>query len=540
MSGLYFETATAVEPPHPNRNDVACFIGYVARRKGAALPASTLAELRAGGWVDGPWQRDAQSVADLEQLPVTIESWTAFDQLFAWDQRPLSEGQAAVCACYLGVAVRSFFATGGRRAVIIRVADPWPYVEADAQHQAKRIERLRRLLPGFPNVSFPLNPKQPTTSLPLDPYNPSTWQGLQHLYGLAQVSMVCLPDLPDLLSVSLVPSPAPLEAPAFPEVFVECSDNEPPLLVDRGLQRLSAPRCDNNGFALWALSIRLIRDVLKRYRPDSFLVGTIPFPHAEAGISRDGSAAHAEVDMLGFLRSVGGLDQPEDTNGNGPTPSTFSQLAYPWLRTRRSSDLPENIEPPDGLLAGLLAANALRRGTFRSVAGSLLPDVVETKPPLAWGVGPDSPAQQLAEWVCLIAPEPDGIAVQSDVTTSSDIAWRSGGARRLMDAVLRAARAAGDDYVFEPNGPRLWSRVQRGMEELLSGFWREGGLGGSSLDEAFSVRCDRSTMSQNDVDGGRIIVLITVLPVAAVERITIVLKLEGGGSGVQTDLREVA
>ena len=540
MSGLFFETATAIEPAHPNRNDVACFIGYVARRKGVALPASTLAELRAGGWVDGPWRREAQSVADLGQLPVTVESWTAFDQLFAWDQRPLSAGQAAYCASYLGAAVRSFFATGGRRAVVIRVADPWPYVEADAHHQAKREERLRQLLPGFPAVSLPLDLNKPTKPLPLDPYNPSTWLGLQHLYGLTQVSMVCLPDLPDLLSVSLVSNPAPLAAPAFPEVFVECSENEPALPTDTGLQRLSAPRCDNNGFALWTLSIRLIRGFLKHYRPDSFLVGAIPFPHAEVGVWGGGGAAYAEVDMLGFLRSVGGLDQPEDTNGNGPTPSTFSQLAYPWLRSRRSSDLPENIEPPDGLLAGLLAANALRRGTFRSVAGSLLPDVVETKPPLAWGVGPDSPAQQLAEWVCLIAPEPDGIALQSDVTTSIDIAWRSGGARRLMDAVLRAARSAGDDYVFEPNGPRLWNRVQRGMEELLSGFWREGGLGGSSLEDAFSVRCDRSTMSQNDLDGGRIIVLITVLPVAAVERITIILKLEGGGSGVQTKLREVA
>ena len=50
--------------------------------------------------------------------------------------------------------------------------------------------------------------------------------------------------------------------------------------------------------------------------------------------------------------------------------SAFVQLGWPWLATRRAADLPETLEPPDGLLAGLIAASALARGTFRSVAGT--------------------------------------------------------------------------------------------------------------------------------------------------------------------------
>ena len=43
------------------------------------------------------------------------------------------------------------------------------------------------------------------------------------------------------------------------------------------------------------------------------------------------------------------------------------------------------------------------------------------------------------------------------------------------------------------------------------------------------MRCDRSTMSQNDLDSGRMVAQITVLPVAAVERITVVLALSASG-----------
>ncbi|MCB1899146.1 MAG: hypothetical protein KDH16_07650, partial [Rhodocyclaceae bacterium] len=100
----------------------------------------------------------------------------------------------------------------------------------------------------------------------------------------------------------------------------------------------------------------------------------------------------------------------------------------------------------------------------------------------------------------------------------------------------------GEAALFEASGPALWQRVTRSIEQLLSAFWREGGLGGATPAEAFSVRCDRSTMSQNDLDNGRLRAEVSILPVAAVERITVVLDLTGGGAAAALDeqLREVA
>lgn len=109
----------------------------------------------------------------------------------------------------------------------------------------------------------------------------------------------------------------------------------------------------------------------------------------------------------------------------------------------------------------------------------------------------------------------------------------------MLASLIRAARATGEAELFGANGPALWTRVQRHLEGLLTAYWQEGGLGGTSPDEAFEVRCDLSTMSQNDLDAGRMVARITVLPVAAVERITVVLALSASGQ-ILGDVREVA
>src|SRR5690606_7311737 len=98
--------------------------------------------------VDGPWRRGAAELRALDNLPVTVESWEAFTALFDWRSRPLSAGDGATCASYLGAAVRRFFAQGGRRAVVVRAGDPWPYLESPGTRAANRSARLGGLLPN--------------------------------------------------------------------------------------------------------------------------------------------------------------------------------------------------------------------------------------------------------------------------------------------------------------------------------------------------------------------------------------------------------
>ncbi len=108
-----------------------------------------------------------------------------------------------------------------------------------------------------------------------------------------------------------------------------------------------------------------------------------------------------------------------------------------------------------------------------------------------------------------------------------------------MATLLRAARLRGEGVLFDSNGPTTWERLRRSYEDLLTGFWRAGALAGASTAEAFSVRCDRSTMTQNDLDNGRLVTEITVWPARSIERITVVLALASAGLG-ESAVREVA
>jgi phage tail sheath protein FI len=312
------------------------------------------------------------------------------------------------------------------------------------------------------------------------------------------------------------------------------------LRKDNALARVAAPRCESSGYAAWRLAISAARDFLARRRRDCLLIGALPLPERDARRPSFTGPVYAESEFLAFLRRVSVLE-PEGAREAPPASagSAFVQLAWPWLATRRSLDLPETLEPPDGVLAGTIAAAALERGTFRSVAGTPLPEVLAATPVPAWGLGPDSAAARLAERACTIAREPEGWTLVSDVTTSPDPAWRPAAVSRLVASVLRAARGLGEGLDFELNVPGLWARLRRAMESLLTDYWREGGLQGASSADAFEVRCDRSTMTQNDIDSGRLVAEVTLVPAAAVERITVVLALEAGAAA-SVELREVA
>jgi phage tail sheath protein FI len=63
----------------------------------------------------------------------------------------------------------------------------------------------------------------------------------------------------------------------------------------------------------------------------------------------------------------------------------------------------------------------------------------------------------------------------------------------------------------------------------LTNLYLIGALGGASPAEAFQVRCDRSTMTQNDIDNGRVIARVEFVAASPIERITVVLAMDEGG-----------
>jgi phage tail sheath protein FI len=71
--------------------------------------------------------------------------------------------------------------------------------------------------------------------------------------------------------------------------------------------------------------------------------------------------------------------------------------------------------------------------------------------------------------------------------------------------------------VFEPNDERLWARVRRSVTDFLTTVWRNGALQGVKPEEGFFVKCDRETMTEDDVNNGRLIVLVGLAVVRPAE-----------------------
>ena len=71
--------------------------------------------------------------------------------------------------------------------------------------------------------------------------------------------------------------------------------------------------------------------------------------------------------------------------------------------------------------------------------------------------------------------------------------------------------------VFEPNGEPLWKNVKSRISDFLVRLWRDGALMGNKPEQAFFVKVDRTTMTQDDIDNGRMICLIGVAPLRPAE-----------------------
>jgi hypothetical protein len=118
---------------------------------------------------------------------------------------------------------------------------------------------------------------------------------------------------------------------------------------------------------------------------------------------------------------------------------------------------------------------------------------------------------------CLRFFEGRGYRVWGARTISSDPEWKYLNVRRLFIYLERSIDVNTQWVVFEPNNEALWLRVRMTIESFLTDVWRTGALMGTEPKEAFFVKCDRTTMTQGDLDNGRLIVLIGVSPTKPAE-----------------------
>lgn len=105
-------------------------------------------------------------------------------------------------------------------------------------------------------------------------------------------------------------------------------------------------------------------------------------------------------------------------------------------------------------------------------------------------------------------------------TLSTDDLWIHVNVSRLLLFLKESIEEGTQWVVFEPNNGELWDKVKQAISEFLIIIWREGALVGTSPEEAFFVKCDCTTITQNDIDNGRLIVMVGVAPIKTAEFVT--------------------
>ncbi|HEX9919628.1 MAG TPA: phage tail sheath C-terminal domain-containing protein, partial [Pyrinomonadaceae bacterium] len=214
------------------------------------------------------------------------------------------------------------------------------------------------------------------------------------------------------------------------------------------------------------------------------------------------------------------LDPPDNLDIEGirsfrePLDTKYAALYYPHVVARDPSLKRDVNLAPSGHMAGVYARVDVERGVHKAPANEVVRGIRR------FVIDVSKREQDLLNPKninALRAFPGRGLRVWGARTLSSDSSWKYINVRRLFLFVEESIDEGTQWVVFEPNDEPLWARVRATIRNFLITVWRSGALEGTKPDEAFFVKCDRTTMTQADIDNGRLICVIGIAPVKPAE-----------------------
>jgi hypothetical protein len=209
--------------------------------------------------------------------------------------------------------------------------------------------------------------------------------------------------------------------------------------------------------------------------------------------------------------------------------SRYAAYYFPWLKVYDAASRREVVVPPAGHIAGIYARVDLDRGVHKAPANEIVRGITKLD------VNITRRQQELLNprhVNCIRKFEGRGVRVWGARCTTRDTEWKYVNVRRLFIFLEESIEEGTQWVVFEPNDESTWARVRQSVTGFLNRVWRDGALMGATPEEAFFVKCDRSTMTQDDIDNGRLIMIIGVAPVKPAEFVIIRIGQWTGGSEV--------
>ena len=194
--------------------------------------------------------------------------------------------------------------------------------------------------------------------------------------------------------------------------------------------------------------------------------------------------------------------------------SSYAALYHPWIFASNPLAQPGNesipreiLLPPSGFISGIYARNDNSKGVSKSPGNETVRGALRFETDISFA------EQELLNprgVNCLRFFPGRGNRLWGARTTSSDPEWKYVGPRRYFLYLEHSIDRSTQWAVFENNGQQLWANVRESVSSFLYNEWVSGALLGANPEEAYFVRCDRTTMTQSNLDNGQLICLIGV------------------------------
>jgi phage tail sheath protein FI len=257
--------------------------------------------------------------------------------------------------------------------------------------------------------------------------------------------------------------------------------------------------------------------------PDEYYFG--PTDNTIAGLLT--TQCELMKDRFAILQAPVTVRQPE--NNNPSVNSKYAAYYFPWLNINNAATGVPLLIPPGGHITGIYARSDNNVGVQKDPANEFINGITQLQ------------VQTNDQQQAILNPKGVNVVryfkgygnlVWGGRTTSSDPDWKYINVRRIFIFTEKSIQRGTQWVVFDSNFEPTWARVRRSVSDFLTGLWRDGVLQGAKKEEAFFVRCDRTTMTQTDIDNGRLICVIGIAPVKPAEFVIFRIGQWYGGSDV--------
>jgi len=211
-----------------------------------------------------------------------------------------------------------------------------------------------------------------------------------------------------------------------------------------------------------------------------------------------------------------------------PTSSKNAAIFFP--RVKKANALRENqIEEfaPCGVVAGIFARTDAQRGVWKAPAG--LDATMTGVPELAISLTDKEIGELNQLGMNCLKPFPSvgNVVWGARTLQGKDILaseWKYIPVRRLALFLEESLYRGTQWVVFEPNDEPLWAQIRLNLGAFMHDLFRQGAFQGSSPRDAYFVKCDKETTTQNDINSGVVNILVGFAPLKPAE--FVMLKIQ--------------